>query len=79
MNKKLILAVLFSCFLAVLPLTCVNAAGSWSYLDLEFTNDFYAVWGTAADDVYAMGTLGINIHYDGNAEGTWETKDKKSG
>ena len=25
------------------------------------------------EDVYAVGTLGINLHYDGNPEGNWRT------
>jgi hypothetical protein len=45
----------------------------------DLKNDFYSVWGSAADNVYVVGTFGIKLHYDGNPEGTWVDQGKDSG
>ena len=45
----------------------------------DINNDFYSVWGSAADNVYVVGTLGKKLHYDGNSAGTWVDQGKDSG
>lgn len=74
MNKKLLLMLIVFLNLAILPFFNQNTYAEWSYVELEeVSNDLWAVWGSSAMDVYAVGTLGINLHYDGNPEGDWIT------
>ncbi len=81
MIKKILLTSLFVfCFLFSSG-NALTSAAEWSKMDpgQEVNNDFYSVWGSAADDVYVVGTLGKKLHYDGNPAGTWVDQGKDSG
>ena len=73
MNKKTVLAVIVCLHLALLSLGNVSSyAAAWTPVDSgDVDNDLSAVWGSSATDVYAVGTLGTNLHYDGNPGGNW--------
>ena len=72
MNKKTVFAVIICFHLALLSLGNLPSYAAWTSEGTGDVNyDLWAVWGSSADDVYAMGTLGTNLHYDGNPAGTW--------
>ena len=48
-----------------------NAQWSKVYGDEDTPYDLWAIWGSSPGDVRAVGTVGINLHYDGNSEGEW--------
>ncbi len=75
MTIGLLLSILF------LPVQGTTFAAEWSEMDpgQDISNDFYSVWGSAADNVYVVGTLGKKLHYDGNSAGTWVDQGKDSG
>ena len=79
-KKVLLTSVSMFCFLFS-SVDAVTSAAEWSEIDpgQEISNDFYSVWGSAADDVYVVGTLGKKLHYDGNPAGTWVDQGKDSG
>ena len=70
-KKTLIMGfVVVSCFL--LPCYVPTAYAEWSTVDIgDVSNDLWAIWGSSENDVYVMGTNGINLHYDGNQSGEW--------
>ena len=73
MNKKTLVAAIFCLNLALLPLSSVTSYAAWTSEDIGgVDNDLWAVWGSSATDVYAVGTFGSNLHYNGNPAGTWE-------
>ena len=86
MFKKALLTLgLFFC-LVILSFHGVTFAAEWSEMDpgqdinnMDIKNDFYSVWGSAADNVYVVGTFGIKLKYDGNPEGTWKDQGDHSG
>jgi hypothetical protein len=43
--------------------------GAWTMveLDRDFVGDLGAVWGPAADDLWAVGSAGAIAHFDGDA------------
>ena len=48
------------------------AYAEWSPVEIGYVNnDLWAIWGSSENDVYVMGTSGINLHYDGNQEEEW--------
>ena len=72
MNKKTVLVVIVCSHLALLSLGNVTSYAAWTSVDTgDVNNDLWAVWGSSATDVYAVGTVGTNLHYDGNPAGTW--------
>ena len=74
MNKKVLVLVIFIINMAIMPLCSMTTYAEWSYIELtDVTNDLWSVWGSSEEDVYAVGTLGINLHYDGNPEANWRT------
>jgi hypothetical protein len=79
-KKALLTLYLFFC-LAMLSFHGVTFAAEWSEMDpgQDVNNDFYSVWGSAADDVFVVGTFGKKLHYDGNPAGTWVDQGKDSG
>jgi len=79
-KKILVTSLLVFCFLLSSG-NALTSAAEWSKMDpgQEINNDFYSVWGSAADDVYVVGTLGKKLHYDGNPAGTWVDQGKDSG
>ena len=80
MFKKLFtLSLLFG--LIIVPFHVVTCAAEWSEMDpgQDINNDFYSVWGSAADNIYVVGTFGKKLHYDGNSAGTWVDQGKDSG
>ena len=42
-------------------------AGEWVQMDSGTTNDLNGVWGTSADNVYAVGYGNTVLHYDGTS------------
>ncbi len=63
--------------LVLLPLHAVHAQ-SWIEMDSGTTVDLYDVWGSASDDVYAVGANGTILRFDGTSwqsmvSGTTET------
>jgi len=73
MNKKTVLVVIACLQVALLSLgTVTSHAASWTSVDIgDVDKDLWAVWGSSADDVYAVGTVGTNLYYDGNPGGNW--------
>ena len=77
-KKMLLTGVLMFC-LFFPSFYSVTSAAEWSAMDSGVQRDFFSVWGSAANDVYVVGTLGIKLHYDGNSAGTWVDQGKDSG
>ena len=72
MDKKTLLLLVVCLNLALLPVCNVTSYAAWTSVDIgDVDNDLWAVWGSSATDVYAVGTLGTNLHYDGNPGGNW--------
>jgi hypothetical protein len=72
MNKKTLLSLIVCLNLTLLPLVNLTSYAAWTSEDIgDVDNDLWTVWGSSATDVYAMGTLGTNLHYDGNPGGNW--------
>jgi len=42
------------------------ASPAWSPMDSGTTNALYGVWGSASNDVFAVGDYGTIVHYNGN-------------
>lgn len=72
MGKRLVVKILLIITLMLFPLYRSAMGAEWLPVETGFPNDFYGVWGTSDHDVYIVGTLGINLHYDGNEQGEWE-------
>jgi len=72
MGNKPVVKIMLIINLMLFTLYQSALGAEWLPMETGFTNDFYGVWGSAENDVYAVGTLGINLHYDGNAPGEWE-------
>jgi len=79
MFKKVLIASSILLIILFLHVHAVTFAAEWSTMDPGVVRDFYSVWGTSSTNVYAVGTLGINLHYDGNPEGIWQDQGKNSG
>lgn len=74
MNKKTLLGLIICLNLSLAPLLPLTSQAAWTPEDIGGAqNDLWAVWGSSADDVYAVGMQGINVHYDGNPQRTWTT------
>jgi hypothetical protein len=74
MNKKTLLSLIVFLNLALLPVCSVTSYAAWTSEDLgDVDNDLWAIWGSSAEDVYAVGTLGSKFYYDGNQAGEWLT------
>ena len=72
MDRKTLLLLVVCLNLALLPVCNVTSYAAWTSVDTgDVNNDLWAVWGSSATDVYAVGTVGTNLHYDGNPAGTW--------
>jgi len=77
MNHKLLSKLILFSFLMIFLKYDAAALAGWSSMDTEVTNVLYDVWGSSATDVFAVGTLGFVLHYDGNSEGTWSDMDHR--
>lgn len=77
MNKKSLLKPILIPFLILTTYAGV-ALGGWSPMESGTQRMLNAVWGSSANDVFVVGTLGTILHYDGNLEGTWSTMDNHS-
>jgi hypothetical protein len=51
-----------------------DAAG-WQRLPAAETHELRAVWGSAANQVFAVGNAGVILHFDGN---TWQSMDSST-
>ncbi len=40
---------------------------NWTLIETGVDADLYSVWGSSANDVFAVGTSGTILHYDGNS------------
>jgi hypothetical protein len=47
-----------------------RTGASWHYMDSSDVKGLYAIWGSAADDIFAVGYQGTILHYNGS---TWST------
>ena len=68
---------LFIVTLTLLILTSYHhspAYAGWSHIHGEEATNYnlWAIWGSSANDVYAVGTGGAILHYDGNSGDNWE-------
>ena len=81
MFKNALMTISLLVSIVFLPFHGVTFAAEWSEIDpgQDINNDFYSVWGSAADNIYVVGTLGKKLHYDGNSAGTWVDQGKDSG
>ncbi|MBN1770375.1 MAG: hypothetical protein JXB32_03870, partial [Deltaproteobacteria bacterium] len=48
-----------------------NTGSGWVSMALPTTHYLTHVWGSAPDDVFAVGQGGLIVRYDGNLAGTW--------
>ena len=72
MFKKTLLMVIVVLNFVLLPGYFSGSYAGWSPVDIgDVNNDLWAIWGSSENDVYVMGTSGINLHYDGNQEEEW--------
>jgi len=72
MGKRALLKVFVVLSFALVPCYFPQAHAGWSNVDIgNVNNDLWAIWGSSENDVYVMGTSGINLHYDGNQAGDW--------
>jgi hypothetical protein len=78
MNKKLLLKPILISFLMFLPMYAAVALAGWSPMESGTQKMLNAVWGSSANDVFVVGTLGTILHYDGNPEATWSRMDNYS-
>ena len=44
---------------------------TWSLMQLPIETELHGLWGADTDDVYAVGTSDVIMHYDGNQDGLW--------
>lgn len=57
--------------LGVLLGACLSAKGAtWEAMDCPTTESLRGAWGSAADNVFAVGTSGTILHYD--VTGQWK-------
>lgn len=43
-----------------------SSVSSWTTMNSDVSVDLYAVWGTSASNIYAVGENGTIVHYDGS-------------
>ncbi len=48
----------------------------WTAVETGSTETLYGIWGSAADDIFAVGEFGTILHYDGTS---WSTMDSPTG
>ena len=78
MKNKLSLKLILICFLMLLPMCNAAALAGWSPIESGTQRMLNAVWGSSESDVFAAGTLGTILHYDGNPAITWSAMDNHS-
>ena len=78
MKKRVWLTAAYS--LLLLPTLCLStpAGADWSAMESGTTYELRGVWGSAPDNVFAVGIGGTIRHYDGNAEGSWSLMENSS-
>jgi hypothetical protein len=69
MGKLAVLIALVLTLLAALPVSAANFT-TWNSQTSGTLNDLNAVWGTADNDVFAVGNSGTILHYNGT---TWSS------
>ena len=67
--QTLVLAVLAVVFL-LYPLMAGADSSVWTPMTSGTTKELFDVWGTSSTDVFAVGSGGTIVHYNGN---TWST------
>ncbi len=71
MKRKMILNL--TVIIAVTTAAFSSVDGSeWQIIYPQTPRYLAGVWGSAADDVYAVGNSGLILHYDGNPGMNWE-------
>ena len=72
--------------IAVLISSCALAEeATWQFMVTPTSENLTDVWGTASDDVFAVGRSGIILHYDrdgdndGSSDNIWEEMDSPTG
>jgi hypothetical protein len=78
MKKRIWLPVIYSLLLLPALGLSTRAVADWSAMESGTTYELRGVWGSAADDVIAVGIGGVIRHYDGNAEGSWSSMENSS-
>ena len=78
MKNKLSLKLILICSLILLPLYDAAALAGWSLIESGTQRMLNAVWGSSESDVFAAGTLGTILHYDGNPAIAWSAMDNHS-
>ncbi len=78
MKKRIRLMVTYSLLLLPALGISTRAGADWSAMESGTTYELRGVWGSAADDVIAVGIGGVVRHYDGNAEGSWTPMENSS-
>ena len=78
MNNKLSSKIILFSFLMIFLKYDAAALGGWSFMDTGVTNALNGVWGSSATDVFAVGTLGTILHYDGKTKSAWTAMDNHS-
>ena len=59
---------LFLLFISLILFLCpLIASGAWSPMTSGTTNGLKGIWGSSGSDVFAVGSNGTILHYDGNA------------
>ncbi len=78
MKKRIWLKVSYALLLLPAVALSTPAAADWSAMESGTTYELRGVWGSAADDVIAVGIGGVILRYDGNAEGSWTPMENSS-
>ncbi len=70
-RKTRIIAVLIIIALALIFLTCLPVSAgnftTWTSINSGTAKDLYGVWGPTNSDIFAVGSSGTIMHYDGSA------------
>jgi hypothetical protein len=78
MKKRIWLTVTYSLLLLPVLGLATPARADWSAMESGTTYELRGVWGSAADDVFAVGIGGVILRYDGNDDGSWSPMQNSS-
>ncbi len=63
------------CALLLLLLPRIAMSAAWTEMNSKTTNSLYAVWGSSADSIFAVGKFGTAVFYNGTS---WSTMDSNT-
>ncbi len=75
MNTKLLLKLILIYFSIVLLMYNGISLAAWTSMESGTTATLYGVWGSTGSAVFAVGTDGTILHYDGSI---WTEMDNTS-